>query len=113
MPNRIRPVGDRVVISPRWEEDRDEQGNKVTKSGLVIIEISENGKKEQPRMGEVLAVGEGKLLQNGTFAKPPVVVGEVVLFDKFGATGFKEDGEAFIVVESGAILGVMEYGEEE
>ena len=112
MTNRIRPVGDRVVVSPQTEGKRDDQGNKVTASGIVLVEAPPaNGKKEQPRIGEVLAVGPGKLLPNGETAPPPVTVGEVILFDKFGATGFREDGEAFIVVDSGAILGVFENPE--
>ena len=80
MPN-IRPVGDRLVVSPAKNEE-------VTSSGIVIPDTA----KEKPQQGTVVAVGSGQLLENGKRAPMEVHEGDQVLFAKWSGTEFKLDG---------------------
>src|SRR5579859_8174304 len=95
MPN-IRPVGDRVVVKPAGKEE-------VTKSGIVIPDTA----KEKPQEGEVIAVGNGKLLDNGERGAMEVKVGDKVLFAKYGGTEFKLDGEDLLVLRESDILAIL------
>ena len=96
---KVRPLGDRVVLSPDGIKDK-------TESGLIII--PQSAQDTQPRTGRVFGLGPGKLLESGRYVAPPVEVGDRVLFDKYGATGYKEHGEDFIIVDCGALLGVFD-----
>ena len=95
MPN-IRPVGDRVVVQPAPKEE-------VTKSGIVIPETA----KEKPQEGKVIAVGSGRLLDNGDRAPIDVQVGDRVLYAKYGGTEFKLDGEEYLVLKENDILAII------
>ena len=95
MPN-IRPVGDRVVVQPAPKEE-------VTKSGIVIPETA----KEKPQEGKVIAVGSGRLLDNGDRAPIDVQVGDRVLYAKYGSTEFKLDGEEYLVLKENDILAII------
>lgn len=100
MASKIQPVGDRVVVKPAGKEE-------VTRSGIVIPDTA----KEKPQEGNVIAVGKGKVLDNGQRAALEVAVGDRVLFAKYGGTEFKLDGEDYLVLRESDILAVLS-GEE-
>ena len=83
----IKPLGDRVLIKLLDSEE-------TTKSGIVLPDTA----KEKPQEGEVLAVGPGKLMDNGTLAPMPVKAGDVVLFAKYAGTELKRDGETYMLL---------------
>ncbi|WP_052890359.1 co-chaperone GroES [Thermogemmatispora carboxidivorans] len=93
---KIRPVGDRVVVKPLPKEE-------VTKSGIVIPDTA----KEKPQEGTVIAVGSGRLLDNGDRVPIEVHEGDHVLFAKYGGTEFKLDNEEYLVLKESDILAVL------
>lgn len=93
---KIRPVGDRVVVKPAAKEE-------VTKSGIVIPDTA----KEKPQEGTVIAIGSGRLLDNGDRAPLDVREGDRVLFAKYGGTEFKLDGEEYLVLKENDILAII------
>ncbi len=93
---KIRPVGDRVVVKPSAKEE-------VTKSGIVIPDTA----KEKPQEGTVVAVGSGRLLDNGDRAPIDVREGDRILFAKYGGTEFKLDGEEYLVLKENDILAII------
>ena len=92
----IRPVGDRVVVKPAAREE-------VTRSGIVIPDTA----KEKPQEGIVIAVGNGRLLDNGDRSPIDVAAGDRVLFAKYGGTEFKLDGEEYLVLKENDILAIV------
>ena len=97
MASKLRPVGDRVVVKPAQREE-------VTRSGIVIPDTA----KEKPQEGTIIAVGSGKLLDNGERVALEVKEGDRVLFAKYGGTEFKLDGEDLLVLRESDILAVIE-----
>jgi chaperonin GroES len=93
----IRPLHDRVVVR-RMEEER-------TSSGGIVIPDSA---AEKPIQGEVIAVGKGKLLDNGDVRPLDVKVGDRVLFGKFSGNEVKVSGEEVVVMREDDIMGVIE-----
>jgi chaperonin GroES len=93
---KINPLGDRVVVKPAAKEE-------ITKSGIVIPDTA----KEKPQEGTVIAVGSGRLLDNGDRAALDVHAGDRVLFAKYGGTEFKLDGEEYLVLKENDILAVI------
>jgi len=89
----IKPLDDRIVVT------RSEP--QVTSSGGIIL--PENA-KEKPQQAKVLAVGQGKLLDNGTRSKPDVAVGETILFGKYSGTELTVDGVDVIILRESDIL---------
>jgi chaperonin GroES len=96
---RLRPLGDRVVLRPGSDE-------KMTKSGIVIPDTA----KERPQEGEVIAVGPGRTLDDGSREKLGVKTGERVLYAKYAGTEFKLDGEDLLILSSKDILAVLDRG---
>jgi len=96
MASKMRPIGDRVVVKPAAKEE-------VTKSGIVIPDTA----KEKPQEGTVIAVGGGRLLDNGDRAPVDLREGDRVLFAKYGGTEFKLDGEEYLVLKENDILAVI------
>ena len=92
----IRPLQDRVVIK-RLEEERTSPG------GIVIPDSA----TEKPLKGEVLAVGNGKKLDNGSVQALDVKAGDTVLFGKYAGTEIKIDGEEVVVMKEDDILAVI------
>jgi len=92
-----KPLGDRVIIKPIEEDE-------VTKAGIVLPETVD---KEKPIKGEILAVGPGKVLENGQRLKMDVKVGDKVLFEKYGTDEYKMDDEEILVVEYDKIVGIL------
>lgn len=93
----IRPLHDRVVIK-RVEEER------TTAAGIVIPDSA----AEKPDRGEVIAVGNGKILDNGEVRALDVKVGDTVLFGKYAGTGVKVDGEEVLVMREDDVIAVIE-----
>ncbi len=94
---KIRPLQDRVILKRVKEEEK-------SKGGIIIPDTA----KEKPIEGEVLAVGTGKVLEDGTVRKLDVKVGDRVLFGKYSGTEVKLDGEEHLIVREDDILGVLE-----
>jgi chaperonin GroES len=93
----IRPLQDRVILKRVKEEEK-------TKGGIIIPDTA----KEKPIEGEVVAVGNGKVLDDGTVQKLDVKVGDRVLFGKYSGTEVKLDGEERLIVREEDILAVLE-----
>ena len=93
----LQPLGDRVVVKPREEEDAR------TASGLVIPDTA----KEKPQYGDVIAVGPGALDDDGERVPMDVKEGDVVLYSKFGGTEVKVDGEDVLVLSARDLLAVV------
>ncbi len=93
----IRPLHDRVVIR-RMEEER------TTAAGIVIPDSA----TEKPVRGEVIAVGNGKILDNGEKRALDVKVGDKVLFGKYAGTEIKVEGEDLLVMREDDLVGVIE-----
>ena len=93
----LKPLGDRIVVKALESES--------TSAGGIVLPDSA---KEKPQRGEVLAVGPGKLLDNGTRSAIDVNVGDVVVYGKYGGTEIKVGGEEVIILRGDDILGVVE-----
>ena len=94
---KIRPLQDRVIVKRTEEEQK-------TKGGLYIPDTA----KEKPVEGTVLAVGNGKILEDGTVRKLEVKKGDRVLFGKYSGTEVKVSGEEVLVMREDDIMGVIE-----
>lgn len=94
---KIRPLHDRVIVK-RWEEER------TTPGGIVIPDTA----TEKPIKGEIIAVGNGKLLDNGEIRPLDVKQGDKVLFGKYSGTEVKIDGVEYLVLREDDIMGVIE-----
>jgi chaperonin GroES len=92
----IKPLGDRVVVKPFEAETK-------TASGIIIPDSA----AEKPLEGEVIAVGNGKVADNGTKIEIEVKVGDKVLYSKYGGTEIKLDGEALIILGSSDLLATI------
>src|SRR5260370_15270258 len=93
---KFRLGGASIVVKPAAREE-------VTKSGIVIPDTA----KEKPQEGTVIAVGSGRLLDNGDRAALDVREGDRVLFAKYGSTEFKLDCEEYLVLKENDILAVI------
>ena len=94
----IRPLHDRVIVR------RIDASETKTSGGLFIPDSA----KEKPQEGEVVAVGKGKLLENGSRVEPDVKAGDRVLFGKYSGTEVKIDGEELLIMREDEILGIIE-----
>ena len=95
--SKLRPLGDRVVVKPTPREE-------MTKSGIVLPDTA----KEKPQEGSILAVGPGRILDDGTREAMDVQVGNKVLYAKYAGTEFKVDGEELLIVSQKDILAIVE-----
>ena len=93
----FRPLGDRVLVKRVEEEEK-------TKGGIIIPDSA----KEKPIEGMVVAVGNGKVLEDGTVRKLDIKPGDRVLFGKYSGTEVKLDGEEALILREDDILGVIE-----
>jgi chaperonin GroES len=97
--NKVTPLGDRVLVKP----DSDVEGKK-TASGIIIPDTAS---KEKPEQGKVIAVGEGKMTDDGKVLPIKVKVGDTVIFSKYGPDEIKVDGEEYFIISEGSILAVV------
>jgi chaperonin GroES len=90
---KLEPLGDRVVVRPRSKEE-------VTKGGIVIPDTA----KEKPQEGDVIAVGPGRMTDDGKRLAMDVKVGDIVIYAKYGGTEIKENDEELIILRESDIL---------
>ena len=93
----LKPLGDRIVVKVVNHEEK-------TRGGIVLPDTA----KEKPTEGEVIAVGTGKVLENGQKLPLEVKVGDRIIFSKYAGTEVKLDGEEYIIVRQSDILAVVE-----
>ena len=96
MATKIRPLQDRVIVKRVKEEEK-------TKGGIIIPDSA----KEKPVEGEVLAVGNGKVLEDGSVRKLDIKAGDRVLFGKWSGTEVKIDNEELLIMKESDIMGVL------
>jgi chaperonin GroES len=94
---KIRPLHDRVIVK-RWEEEKTSPG------GIVIPDSA----AEKPVKGEVVAVGNGKILENGETRKLDLKVGDKILFGKYSGTEVKVDGQELLVMREEDVMAVFD-----
>ena len=94
---QLRPLGDRIVVRALARET-------VTKSGIVLPDTA----KEKPQEGEILAVGPGKVLDNGKRTTLEVQVGQRVLFAKYAGNEVKIDNEELLILRESDVMGIVE-----
>ncbi len=93
----LKPLGDRVVVKPK---SRDEQ----TKGGIILPDTA----SEKPQQGEVLSVGPGRRLDNGSLVALDLKVGDTVLFAKYSGTEFKHEDDDLLILNERDVLAVIE-----
>lgn len=92
----LRPLADRIIVKNTGAEE-------TTKGGIVLPDTA----KEKPTQGEVIAVGPGKVLENGQVAAMEVKAGDKVLYGKYGGTEVKVDGEEYVILRQDDVLAVL------
>jgi chaperonin GroES len=92
----VRPLGDRVLVQPLEEQE-------VKKGGIIIPDTA----KEKPQEGKVVALGTGKIDDNGKKIDFTVKKGDKVLISKYGGTEIKVDGESYLIMREDDILGII------
>ncbi len=93
---KFRPLHDRVVVKRIDAEEK-------TKGGIIIPDTA----KEKPQQGEVIAVGNGKVLENGQRAPLEVKAGDRILFAKYAGSEIKIDAEEFLILREDEVLGIL------
>lgn len=93
----LRPLGDRIVAKAIEEEER-------TQGGIYLPDTA----KEKPQEGEVIAVGSGRILENGERIPLEVKVGDRIIFAKYGGTEVKLDGQEYLILRESDVLAVTE-----
>jgi chaperonin GroES len=94
---KIRPLQDRVIVKRLEEEEK-------TKGGIIIPDTA----KEKPQEGKVIAVGKGKLTEDGKVIPLDVKAGDKILFGKYSGTEIKVEGEELLIMREEDILGIIE-----
>ena len=92
----IKPLGDRVVVKRIEEEPK-------TKGGIVLPDTA----KEKPQKGKVIAVGTGRILENGQRVPLEVKEGDIVVFAKYGGTEIEIEGEEYVILSERDLLAVL------
>ena len=93
----LKPLGDRIVVKPLEAEEK-------SAGGIVLPDTA----KERPQTAEVIAVGPGKVQDNGKLSPMDVTVGSKVVYSKYGGTEIKVNGEDVVILRQDDILGVLE-----
>lgn len=94
---KIKPLGDKILVKRVEAETK-------TNSGIFLPESA----KEKPQQAKVIAVGEGKVLENGERAKPTLKKGDTIILSKWGGTELKLDGQEYLVMSEDEVLAVVE-----
>ena len=94
----LKPLADHIIVEAIVKEEK-------TSSGIYLPDTAA---KEKPQTGKVIAVGKGKVLENGTRVEPEVKVGEVVVFAKYSGTEVKVDEKDYLILSERDILAVIE-----
>ncbi len=96
MNTKIRPLHDRILVKRLTNEEK-------TKGGIIIPDTA----KEKPQEGEVIAVGNGKILENGQKLNLDVKIGDKILFTKYAGNEIKIDGVEYTIMREDDILGIV------
>ncbi len=96
MASKLIPVADRIVVKPKPREE-------VSRGGIVLPDTA----TERPQQGEVIAVGQGRLTDEGKRIAPEVKVGDTVLYAKYSGTEIKLDGEEYLILRESDVLAVV------
>ncbi|HDL50841.1 MAG TPA: co-chaperone GroES [Firmicutes bacterium] len=94
---KLKPIGDKIVVEPEKEEE-------VTKSGIVLPDTA----KEKPQKGKVVAVGPGKILDNGERSPMEIKEGDTVIYSKYAGTEVKIDDKEYLILSQRDILAILE-----
>lgn len=94
----VKPLHDNLIVKPISDEE-------VTKAGIVLPDTVD---KEKPEKGEILAIGPGKILDNGQRAPMSVKVGDRVMFKKYSPDEIKVDDEELLVISEGDVIAILE-----
>lgn len=94
---KLKPIGDKIIVEPEKEEEK-------TKSGIVLPDTA----KEKPQKGKVIAVGPGKILDNGQRSPIEVKEGDIVIYSKYAGTEVKIDDKEYLILSDRDILAVLE-----
>ncbi len=94
---KLRPLEDRVVLKQSEAEEK-------TSGGIILPDTA----KEKPQQGQVMAVGPGKILDNGKQQAPKVNKGDKVIYSKYAGSDFDIDGEHYVILREDDILGIIE-----
>ena len=92
----VRPLGDRVLVQPLEEKE-------IKKGGIIIPDTA----KEKPQEGKIVALGTGKVNEEGNKVEFTVKKGDRVLISKYGGTEIKVDGESYLIMREDDILGIL------
>jgi len=95
---QLRPVGDHLIVKPLPKEE-------TSASGIIIPDTVD---KERPERGEVIAVGPGRMLENGQRSIAEAKVGDKVVFKKYAPDEFKLDGVEYLVIKADDVMAVIE-----
>lgn len=95
---KIRPLANNVVVRPATKEE-------TTKSGIVIPDTAN---QEKPEKGQVIAIGEGKRLEDGSLSPMSVKIGETVMFKKYSPDEVKIEDEEYLILNESDIIAVLE-----
>ena len=93
---KLQPLADRIIVKPLAAEE-------ITKGGIVLPDTA----KEKPQEGEVLAVGKGKVTEDGKVQALEVKVGDRILYGKYSGTEFKIDGEEVLIIREEDVLALV------
>jgi len=93
----VKPLDDKVLV-------KQSQAEETTAGGIVLPDTA----KEKPQQGEVIAVGPGKMLENGERAAMSLSKGDEVFYGKYAGTNIKIDGEEYVILRESDVLAVME-----
>ena len=94
----LKPLADHIIVEAVVKEEK-------TSSGIYLPDTAA---KEKPQTGKVIAVGKGKVLENGTRIEPEVKVGEVVVFAKYSGTEVKVDEKEYLILSERDMLAVLD-----
>ncbi|TAE48856.1 MAG: co-chaperone GroES [Cytophagales bacterium] len=92
----IKPLADRVVVEPAVAEEK-------TAGGIIIPDTA----KEKPQRGQIVAIGEGKVAENGTLIKPQVKVGDTILYGKYAGTEITVEGKDYLIMREADIFAIV------
>lgn len=93
---KFRPLQDRILVKRLTDEEK-------TRGGIIIPDTA----KEKPQQGEVIAIGNGKLLDTGKIQPLDVKIGDKILFSKYSGSDVKIEGDEFIIMREDDVLGVV------
>ena len=94
----LKPLGDRVIVKPLSSKEE------ARRSGIILPDTVD---KEKPEQGEIMAIGQGRLLENGQRTIMSVKVGDKILFKKYAPDEIKVDGQEYLVLSESEILAVL------